>query len=130
WGVTFCLAALLALIRYIQEPTGRRLLGVGVLATAGLLTRASVGIGPVLAVVALGVGLVVAEIRARDTADRFPWLDRLAWAAPPVRGWRPLAGMVAVVLVAVGSYAAVNLVKFRTLFSIRFEWQFFTMVDA
>lgn len=128
WGVAFCLASLLALIRYIHEPSSRRLLFVGMLVTAGMLTRVSVGMGPVLAVVALGVGQALAELRDRS-GDRLAWLDHLAWAAPPTRGWKPFVGMVTVVVAAVGSYAAVNVIKFHTLFSIRFDWQFFTIVD-
>jgi hypothetical protein len=137
WGVALCLSALVALARYIDEPSRRRLTVVGVLVTACLLTRASVGLGPLLGVAVLCAGQAAALARG---TSHVPSSGLVRRALEGVAGLAPvrrsdasalghLVGLVGVGSAALGSYALVNYVKFETLFSIPFDAQLHTLVD-
>ncbi|QGG95359.1 hypothetical protein [Actinomarinicola tropica] len=117
WGVALCLASLLAMVRYVDAPTTRRVVVLGLLVTACLSTRASIGLGPLLGVAVLGARELVAVARRRaDGRDVWPPITRAA-------------GLAGVGVAALGTYAAVSYVKFRTLFSVPFETQLHTIID-
>ncbi len=117
WGVAFSIAAIDTLLGYLIKPSGRRLTLLSVLTTAALLSRASIGLGPLVALALLcGLGLLKARPwrslpRHRMAALKSTWHLAVAPAAP------------------LGIYALINFVKFETLFSIPFATQGFTLVD-
>ena len=91
----------------------------------------SVALGAVAALAIIAGGnVVLRSVRAAPTASRC--LGRLQWAASAPRpdGTFPVAAPALAALVPVAVYAAVNYIKFATLFSIPFYSQGFTLEDA
>lgn len=128
WGVAFCLATLAALLRYLRTPTWWRLAIVGILVVTTLMTRASIGAGMLVAVVLLGVALAASALARRRQDDGI--LAAIGGVGPDVA--RPvghLVGCVGIVAASLLAYALVNLARFGSLFAIRFEWQYFALVD-
>ena len=137
WGLAWTLAAFSCFIAYVVDPTRRNLVLVSATATLAFLSRATVGSGPVLALGALLVVLVVARIvaaRRRAThaseavVEPGPEASEPSWmrvlgipgaAAARVRLW-PLAVATAVPLAL---YAYVNYSKFRSLYGLPLERQ-------
>ncbi|MGP0032447.1 MAG: hypothetical protein ACLPVF_18345 [Acidimicrobiales bacterium] len=132
WGAALALGAFYALVGFLDDPRVGRLVAAGVLTTLSLLTRGSVGAGPVVAIgLALGVYLV-------------------AWLAGHAPRWRPLArqisrtcgvrvadsygrfsaGLLAAMSIPVGLYVAINEVKFDTPFSIPLNHQVLSFENA
>jgi hypothetical protein len=134
WGCAFALASLDFMISYIVRPTRLALSLSVAFAACGLLTRASVGVGPVVGLGLLALGMLVVRIRDR-WPHHFDVLRHLRWLAPGHDGERTprtssvwLLGAAAVApLVA---YAVVNFAKFGTLFSVPFYSQQFSQIDA
>ncbi|MCC5950881.1 MAG: hypothetical protein JJU45_02180 [Acidimicrobiia bacterium] len=122
WGMALATWAFVAQVSFLADGRSRHLLAAGVLVTAAVLTRASVGGGPLLTAGLMAAVWVVvaasAALSARRGGDER--LDRLVRGgsalAPTLAGRRPdlrqVVGVVAVVMVAVGGYATVNQVKF------------------
>lgn len=128
WGVALCLASLAALFRYVRTPTWWRLTIVGVLVVATLMTRASIGAGMLVAVVLLGVVLTASALARRwQGSAPLSAISRLGPAVSNPIGH--LAGCVAIVASSLVTYALVNLARFGSLFSIRFDWQYFALAD-
>jgi arabinofuranan 3-O-arabinosyltransferase len=133
WGVAWSLVAFAAIVGCVAAPTWRRLAMAGGAAALALCSRSSVGLGPVAALGLLAVGNLLA--RRGSGEGRGPWhqrvLHRLSWfgGAPTRTGRRPVIGPLLASVLPVGVYAATNWIKFRTLFSIPFTSQGFTLVD-
>lgn len=129
WGVAFCLLSVLGMIRYVRVPTVARLSGAGAAMVLAFLTRASIGVGPLVALALLAAAMVVARVTRSWTRWRLP--HRVATAVAP--GTAPVAAHALALagwcLAAVGGYAWVNIVKFHSAFSVPFEWQYFALVD-
>lgn len=132
WGVAWSLVALNAVLAVMTDPSRRRIAWAAVATTLGLWSRSSVALGPVAALgllaggnvlVALGPRLPGAGLRA--LVERFRWLG----SVPDRRGRVPVVAPMAAMVAPVAAYAAVNWIKFRTLFSIPFWQQGFTIVD-
>ncbi len=83
-----------------------------------LLSRFAVGLGPVAALALLGVAVVVARVwpRARRVTARLG-------LATDALGWREVGWLAAAVAVPLAIYAAVNVAKFGTLFSVPYDHQ-------
>lgn len=132
WGVAFCLGAIYRILCYSRAPTMRNLVWVGAFITLTVLTRVSVGIGPMVALAALGGAHVLVQLRRTPALSDHRWrvLDRLAPVAPQgATGVGPFVAMAGVGVVALGSYMAVNVIKFRSLTSVPFDEHFYTLVD-
>ncbi|HEX7165780.1 MAG TPA: hypothetical protein VF230_02250 [Acidimicrobiales bacterium] len=112
WGIALSLVALDAVDGWARRPTGARLALLVIAVTAALLTRASVGAAPAIALALLVAARAVRGVRARD-----------AHAA------RTAVAGVIVLTVAGGAYVAVNVAKFGTLASVPFERHVVTMVN-
>jgi len=134
WGCAFALASLDFMIAYIVRPTRPTLALSALFATCCLLTRASVGIGPVVGLGMLAAGMLVVRIHDR-APERLRVLRHLRWLAPGPDGepsgsassvW--LLGGAAIAPLA--AYAVVNFAKFGTLFSVPFYSQQFSQIDA
>ncbi len=119
WGVALALGAYDALVRHLSGGSRRALLWTGVFASLAMLTRASTGLGPVLAV-GVVIGLrAVGALRGRRQPER----RRPVW--PPTM---PL-GLVAAAVVPLLLYASVNHAKFGTFFSVPVSAQVASTVD-
>ena len=111
WGVAVSLVAFDAVLDWSARRTPRRFLLVLGLATAALLTRASVGAGPALAVGFVLLGDVVRGVRSRDAA----------------KAGRALALGLTLVL-PLAAYAAVNVARFGTLLTLPYDRHRVSMV--
>lgn len=121
WGVAFSLAALNSLLAYRIEPSRRRLALVTIFTTAALLSRASIGLGPLA-----GLALVC----ALDLGKARPWQSFRRGTGTTLRSTvRSTWHLVLAPGIPLGIYALVNAIKFGTLFSIPFATQGFTLVD-
>lgn len=126
WGAALAIAAYDFVLAFIVKPEPRHLAGAGVFAGLALLTRASVGAGPV---VALGV-LLTARLLVAAHA-RLDWralLAPLRWLGLGDRAANRSYSLPLAIAVAVPAavYAYVNYAKFGSLYSIPFDEQAFT----
>jgi hypothetical protein len=135
WGAALAIAAFDALVGFLLRPSTRRLVVTAVLVTLDLLTRGSVGLGPLSAMAAVAVlhgVLWVRRRRAAGDAPAGPGADgRLAWIGIPDAATSPTFGVALAVsvVVALGAYAAVNDMKFGSLFTVPFTAQVFARQD-
>lgn len=133
WGVALSLWSFAHQVTFLSTGRLASLVWAGTFAALALLTRASVGIGPVvsLALVAAVVGmswLVDRWERGRPARWR-GWLAALVpFAAAPLRG-RAVLALGAAVLVPIMLYAGVNLARFDEPFRLPIEKQLFTEMD-
>lgn len=116
WGLAWTVAALAALLRVRRAPSWPAVGALTGCTLAAVLSRASVGLG---AVVAAGL-LALVTLRARSPEGR--WRSRLGGPGGPAV--LALAAMLPVV-----AYAAINLAKFGTLASVPFDQQGHTLVS-
>jgi hypothetical protein len=142
WGAAFALGSIEFLAAYLERPSPRSLVAASAFAAGALLTRASVGVGPVvgLGLVLVGVTAVAilgpadpaegakAGARARRLAAR-----GLRWLAPSgdagARGSASILAVGAAAIAPLAAYAAVNYAKFHQLFSVPFYAQQFSQID-
>ncbi len=138
WGVAWSIAALDAVLACVVEPTRRRVAWAGLATTLALCSRSSVALGPVAAMAVLAAGNLLARWHPRRRPDPSATagpLDslvrRLRWlgTAPRGRESLPVLGLALAAFLPLATYATVNWIKFRTLFSIPFNSQGFTIVD-
>ncbi|MEZ5169419.1 MAG: hypothetical protein R3A49_01560 [Acidimicrobiia bacterium] len=140
WGVALSIAAFDAILGFYLKPSPKQLAWVAFFSIAAISSRASIGLGPVAAVGLLTLGLGVAWLRKALVARRpdhneprwvTTWGERLAWLSPRQIAGNPRYFVAAAVvcLLPVVSYAAVNYMKFESLFSIPFWEQNFSIVD-
>lgn len=141
WGTAFALASIDTMVSFVRRPAVRTLALCSAFAAGALLTRASIGFGPVLGLGLLVLGAVVLRLRERssptgpstETIGRRA-LSRLVWLAPGPRDDStsrrfPVSILAAAALAPVGLYAVVNYAKFGRLFSVPFSAQQFSQVD-
>ncbi len=125
WGVAFALLSYHAAIEVVSRATPRAVVTAGVFAGLALHTRASVGLGPVVALALLSA---VTALRAFG-GERFAWATR--WSLP--RDVHPPGGTVAllaaVTVLPVLVYAAVNMARFDEPFRLPIEKQVFSGID-
>ncbi|MFI5045836.1 MAG: hypothetical protein ACHQIG_02135 [Acidimicrobiia bacterium] len=123
WGIAFALAAIDQLVALVRRPSGWALARASAFTAAALLTRASIGLGPLAGLVLVGVGVVAARVGGRLS-------HALGWLGPASRGRRlPIALFALAAAVPLAAYAVVNWAKFGTLFSVPFSNQVLTHVD-
>ncbi len=119
WGVAWALLAYERIIAFSRAPSVARLVGASAAATLAFSSRASVGLGPVVALGLVLAGQVVAWIRTRrrPAADGRP-------AAPGERNdprWIPRT--LVAVAVPVMAYVYVNWARFDSLLSVPWRKQ-------
>jgi hypothetical protein len=115
WGIALALAAFDFVLVFTTRPRAWTLALAAGCATAALLSRPTLGAGPV---VALGL-LAMASVSERTRG----WLGFRAGSA------RLAGGLVLAAVIPVGLYAAVNFAKFQTPFGLPFDRQFVTFVS-
>jgi len=151
WGAAFALASIDAMAGYVRRPSVGRLTWVAFFAACTLLTRASIGMGPVVGLGLLFVGAVAVRAARRwrrpSAEGRRGWWGLLTWLAPgppdtPDTPDTPDAGeatktaratspwlIAAAGALPMAAYAVVNYLKFERLFSIPFYGQRFSEID-
>ena len=132
WGAAFSLGAFYSLLGFLERPRAGRLFWTGVFATLAMMTRGSVGAGPLVA-----IGLVTAAYLLALSATRLRRLERLSdqvtrivGVRPPDRPGRLACGLFAAMAIPLVFFAAVNEVKFDTAFSIPVDRQVFSLENA
>jgi hypothetical protein len=133
WGAALAIGAFSFLVDFLVLPSLRSCVLAGVFATLSILSRASVGAGPVAALALTAVVWVVASFPARTRGAAQAWRRRFAGflgiPEPEARPWTTIV-LVTCVLVPVLSYVAINEVKFGALFSVPFDKQVETAISA
>jgi hypothetical protein len=129
WAMALTIAAYEAILAFVTRPSGRALAAAGALATLALLSRSSMGIGPIVA-----LGLVLLAHLAVAVAPKV----RRAWVTKPVRwlGWpgaaEPrgyLVPLVVVLVVPLALYMYVNYAKFGHPWTVPITDQIATATD-
>lgn len=119
WGVAWALLAYERIIAFSRAPSVARLVGASAAATLAFSSRASVGLGPVVAIGLVLAGQMVAWVRTgRRTAPDGPT------AAPDETSdprWIPRT--LAAVVVPVMAYMYVNWARFDSLLSVPWRKQ-------
>ena len=131
WGIAWSLASFSFLIAYLVSPRGRDLVFACVTATLALLSRPSVGAGPVIvlgALLAIGITQRATtwwrhhrqELDAGSNSRAWParWLGVGDTAAN-----QPIWPVAAALAIPIALYAYVNYSKFGTLFSLPYDKQ-------
>jgi hypothetical protein len=134
WGAAWSLVALDATVGVVTSPSRRRVLWAALATTAALWSRFSVGLVGVAALGLLFGGNLLALLHRRGLLDRAVLRQvgaRLDWTRtqPRTDGRLPVLSLGLATAVPVAAYAAVNWIKFRSLFSVPFYAQGFTMGD-
>jgi hypothetical protein len=111
WGAALALGAFESVIAFTLNPTRNHLWSGSALTTGALLSRGSVGLGPL---VSLGVLLA---------ASMHPRTRRAVGFAQTTKARRLLVPLLVAILVPTALYAYVNYAKFGTLFSLPFNRQ-------
>lgn len=133
WGAALAIAAFDALVGFLIRPSTRGIVTTGTFATLDLLTRGSVGLGPVAALGLLAIlqaavslwrrgafrrlgvkTLSVSQDEDRKSAGRMAWIGIPDVSAAPTR----TIALGCASAIAVALYAAVNYMKFGSLFSV------------
>ena len=113
WGAAWSVAAFAAILELQQRPNLRAAAWSGVFSALALLTRGSVGLGPVVALGLVLAGQLLAIVRRRRTAD-----DRTLTLAT-----------FGAVLVPLALYVYVNEARFGTPFKLPIDKQIATAID-
>jgi hypothetical protein len=132
WGAALSLGAFYSLVGFLDRPSAGRLVATGVLTALALLTRASVGLGPVLAIgLATGVYLFAAlATRAPGWVRRTGQLARALGVKVSQAPGRFSAGLLAAMGIPLALYVAINELKFDTPFSPPFNRQVYSLENA
>lgn len=134
WGVALSIAAFEAILAFFQKPSPGKLAWAAFFTSGAMLSRVSIGLGPVAALGLLTLGLAISWLRTHLRGDSDfvrRWGDRLAWLSPRQIAGNPryLIGAAVVCILPVVLYAAVNYIKFDSFFSVPFDGQNFSQVD-
>ena len=128
WGAAWTIVGIDAVVGCVQQPSRRRFAWAGLVITLAMYSRSSVALGGVAAMAILAGGNLILRMPRRGGRTS-PWF---AWAGSASRpdGRVPVLAPALAAGIPVALYAAVNYIKFATLFSIPFYSQGFTIEDA
>jgi hypothetical protein len=148
WGAALALGAFDFVVAFLIRPRWRTLVASSLFSTLAILTRGSVGAGPVVVIGLVGFVLAAATVRGRLAARAPAPVGGGSVATPSPtspgrldRGWRWLGlpdvepgfartlAVLAAAAVPVLLYVAVNEVKFHTLVSLPLDKQVFTSLN-
>lgn len=134
WGTAWALVSIDAAVACVTDPSRRRFAWAAVATALALLSRSSVGLAGVAALGIVAGANLLARLRPR-LGDPGSGISRLiggfgSLASAPVAGGRlPVVAPAVAAFAPLAAYATVNWIKFRTLFSIPFWGQGFTILD-
>jgi hypothetical protein len=125
WGIAFSLLAFDALLAWLWRPRWWVLALAAVSAALAVGSRLTVGLGPVVALAAVGAFVLLARV--------WPWArrevaPRVGLATEAVSWWGGLA-LGAAAAVPLALYAWMNTTKFGTLFSVPYDHQLLNRVQ-
>lgn len=126
WGAALAIAAFDFVLSFLLRPRIGAVVAASVFATLSMLTRGSVGAGPVIALGIIGAVVVLATVERRlagTLSGAVSWIARVAGFDSAPSGALLSAVLVAGLLLPVAAYAAVNEAKFGTLFSLPLNHQ-------
>ncbi|MGH9046904.1 MAG: hypothetical protein ACRDVW_06265, partial [Acidimicrobiales bacterium] len=141
WGAALAIGAFDCIVAFLITPSRRSLVLAGCFSTLSILTRGSVGAGPVIVLGLLGAVHTVVALRRRWAAPgtaapepeairgafgSWSWLGLPDGAASAT--WA--VGLLVALAVPVVLYVAINEVKFHTLVSLPLNKQVFTSLNA
>ena len=130
WGVAWSLVAYNRILALVGHRSARNLVLACGAATIAFLTRASVGLGPVLALGLVVVGQIVAVFVPRLGA----WVRRLDWLGvgetAPARPGRWIAACLVAAVLPVLAYTSVNYSRFGSPAGIPWTKQAFVGLSA
>jgi hypothetical protein len=121
WGAALALGAYDAILAFLGQPSRKWILLAGLWGTAAFLTRATVGVGPVVA-----LGLLLAVIVLRRISPRLGAPARLLAVPDDPAVDRMVGWLLAAVAIPVVLYVYVNYSRFGTLFSLPNDKQVYT----
>jgi hypothetical protein len=125
WGAALALAAYDAILGFLTEPSRRWIVLAAVWSSLAFLTRATVGVGPVVALAIVLVAVVLRRLHARRLAAPARWL-----AVPDAARTNSMIGWLgAAVAVPIVLYAYVNYSRFGTLFGLPLDKQVYSQFN-
>jgi hypothetical protein len=128
WGAALALAALGTILRYLSVPRRWMLAAASVLVLLAMWSRASVGLGALVALALVAGAELVARLRAARGHREWGWAVGLRpTGAATTR--RAIALIAACAMPAV-LYVGLNEVKFHTAFSVPWEQQVYTALST
>ena len=131
WGAAWSIAAIDAAVGCVTQPSRRRFVWAALTTTLALTSRFSVGLAGVAALGILALGNLLVRVRedAPEDGRLARWLHpfRTLGGARTRSGGRPVLAPGLAALFPLAVYAAINWIKFRSLFSVPFWGQGFTM---
>lgn len=114
WGVAWATVSYERILAFMRSPSGARLAVASLTATLAFSSRASVGVGPVVALGLVFVSRLVRAVRAKQVRSE--------------RGW--ILGTLGAVLVPAVSYMYVNWSRFGSFFTVPWSRQVLFSLDA
>ena len=133
WGIAWSLVAYDRILVLIARPTLRTIAIASACASLAFLSRASVGLGPVIALGLVAGGQLLGLARPRVTGAMSRALDRLGWLGvglrPPMRPARWFAACIAFAILPVVAYSAVNYSRFDSPVGIPWTKQAFVGIS-
>jgi hypothetical protein len=133
WGAAWSIVAIDAAVACVVRPSGRRWVWAAVATTLALTSRGSVGLAGAAALAIIAGGNLLTRLRERAPRQDAGVGRALGWArslsSAPQGGRLPVVAPAVAATFPVAVYAAINWIKFRTLFSIPFWGQGFTILD-
>lgn len=138
WGIAWSIASYERIIAFITEPRRGRLVAASIFAMLAFLSRAPVGIGPVVALALVLVGQLLRALRQwlarrgrNPESAPLRALGRLDWlgVAKGSNGRRWILGCFIAVLVPLAVYGWMNWSRFDTLFSVPWRNQVLVGID-
>jgi hypothetical protein len=132
WGAALALGAFYALVGFLDRPSIARLVATGVLATLAMMTRGSVGAGPLVAIGLAAVLYLFTWVSTRAPRRR-PRARRLTQMfgvrVADASGWFGV-GLIAALGIPSAIYVAINEIKFDTPFSIPLNHQVISIANV
>lgn len=123
WGLAMTVAGFDAVARWQRQPTTRRLVAASALTTAALLSRQSLGLGPLVALALSGLAVGVAQARRRHP-------DLPAWGAwPRALQSRTTLACAAACMIPLAAAIGMNVAKFGTLLTPPSDKHNFSLVS-
>jgi hypothetical protein len=128
WGLALGVTTLSVLVRHLTHPTRWTLVVAAVLTLLTLWSRASIGVGSLVALGLVFVAETIAWLRIRSGHPEPPALAAVRPPRPPSR--RLAGGALVACILPVLLYAGLNLVKFGTVASVPWEDQVYTSINS
>jgi hypothetical protein len=143
WGAALALVAYERVLAFMMRPTRARLIGASVLAALAFLSRASVGMGPLVALGLVLVGRILRSVHRASARRRAPrdvpdggagsrargFLEHLDWLGGVVDGRTWIVPLLVAVVVPAAIYGYVNVARFGTPFSVPWTHQVLALIN-